>query len=147
MRIVVDTNIIFSALINSSGTISDLLFNSKRVFQFFAPTIIDDELHKHSDKLAKFSRLNPSEVSLLRSYLIQRITLIDLEQIRSESWHKALRLTKNIDEFDAPFVALAVEIEGILWTGDKALLKGLNKQDFDHVINTSGLKNLRMELE
>ena len=147
MRIVVDTNIVFSALINSSGTISDLLFNSNRIFQFFAPRIIDDELHKHGDKLARFSGLDPSEISLLKSYLIQRITLIDLEQIGSKSWHKALELTRSIDQFDAPFVALAIEIEGILWTGDKALLKGLNKQGFDDVIDTPGLKDLRIELE
>jgi len=32
MKVVVDTNIIFSALLNSNGTIGDLLFNSDKQF-------------------------------------------------------------------------------------------------------------------
>jgi predicted nucleic acid-binding protein len=34
MKIVVDTNIIFSALLNSNGNIGDLLFNSDKDFEF-----------------------------------------------------------------------------------------------------------------
>lgn len=33
-KIVVDTNIIFSCLLNSQGTIGDLIFNSENVFEF-----------------------------------------------------------------------------------------------------------------
>ena len=37
MKIVVDTNIIFSAILNTNGKIGDLLLNSDDVFQFYSP--------------------------------------------------------------------------------------------------------------
>jgi predicted nucleic acid-binding protein len=36
MKIVVDTNIIFSTLLNSDGTIGDLIFNFNKHFQFYS---------------------------------------------------------------------------------------------------------------
>ena len=35
-KIIVDTNIIFSCLLNSQGTIGDLFFNSQSVFEFYS---------------------------------------------------------------------------------------------------------------
>jgi len=35
-KIIVDTNIIFSFLVNTQGSISDLLFNEEGVFEFFS---------------------------------------------------------------------------------------------------------------
>lgn len=35
-KIIVDTNIIFSCLLNSQGTISDLIFNSDNIFEFYS---------------------------------------------------------------------------------------------------------------
>jgi len=38
-------------------------------------------------------------------------------------------LTKNVDEFDTPFVALSLELASPLWTGDKKLIKGLKQKE------------------
>ncbi len=35
-KIIVDTNIIFSCLLNSQGTIGDIIFNSDNVFDFYS---------------------------------------------------------------------------------------------------------------
>jgi predicted nucleic acid-binding protein len=35
-KIIIDTNIIFSCLLNSQGTIGDLIFNSDDVFVFYS---------------------------------------------------------------------------------------------------------------
>ena len=48
-----------------------------------------------------------------------------MEAIRQTTWEKAIELTKNIDEFDTPFVTLSLELGSPLWTGDKKLIKGL----------------------
>jgi predicted nucleic acid-binding protein len=45
--IVVDTNIVFSGIISSSGVISDLIINSNNSFDFYAPSFIHEELDKH----------------------------------------------------------------------------------------------------
>ncbi|WP_413176102.1 PIN domain-containing protein [Anabaena azotica] len=36
-----------------------------------------------------------------------------------------------MDESDTPHVALTLELEGLLWTGDKKLKEGLIRKGFD----------------
>jgi predicted nucleic acid-binding protein len=50
-------------------------------------------------------------------------------------------LTKDIDEDDTPFIALGIELNAKLWTGDKVLSKGLAKKGVDIIITTADLKN------
>ena len=47
MKIVVDTNIIFSALLNSNSTIGDILFNSDKDFEFYSCAYMRFEIQKH----------------------------------------------------------------------------------------------------
>ena len=58
MNIVVDTNIIFSAILNTKGTIGDLIFNSPPDFIFISPEFMRDEIFKHYEKLLILSKLN-----------------------------------------------------------------------------------------
>lgn len=123
MRIVVDTNIIFSGLLSPDGTISDLLLNSSETFDFYTPTYILDELDNHKKKLLKITGFSEKELDVLRRNVFKKIDLINLETIKDSTWEKAIELTKGIDEFDAPFIALALELESPLWTGDKKLIE------------------------
>ncbi len=47
MKIVLDTNIIFSALLNSNSNIGDLKFNSDKFFEFFSCNYMRYEFEKH----------------------------------------------------------------------------------------------------
>jgi predicted nucleic acid-binding protein len=51
MKIVVDTNIIFSALLNSNSSIGDLLFNSGKHFEFYSCNYMRYEIQKHWERL------------------------------------------------------------------------------------------------
>ncbi len=52
-KIIVDTNIIFSCLLNSQGTIGDLIFNSDEEFEFYSNQYMHFEIRKHWSKLLK----------------------------------------------------------------------------------------------
>lgn len=143
MKIVVDTNIIFSGLLSPNGTISDLLLNSSGIFDFYAPTYLLDELENHKEKLLKMTGYSEKELDFLQRNLFKKIDLIDLESIRELTWEKAIELTKNVDEFDAPFIALALELDSPLWTGDKKLIKGLNKKGVDWILPTEIVTEIR----
>lgn len=52
MIIIVDTNIIFSALLNPEGKISDIIFNTGNSIEFFSPDSAEIELLRHRDKLS-----------------------------------------------------------------------------------------------
>jgi predicted nucleic acid-binding protein len=52
-KIIVDTNIIFSCLLNSHGTIGDVIFNSEETFGFYSNEYMRFEIHKHWAKLKR----------------------------------------------------------------------------------------------
>ncbi len=145
MKLVVDTNIIFSGLLSPNGTISDLLLNSSNTFEFYTPTYLLDELENHRKKLLKISGFSEREIDFLHRNLFKKIDLIDLESIREETWKKAIDLTQDVDEYDAPFLALALELEAPLWTGDKKLIKGLHTTGIDWILTTDIVTRIRNE--
>lgn len=75
--------------------------------------------------------------------LLRKIELIDLESIRTSTWEKAIELVESVDEFDAPFVALSLEMEAPLWTGDKKLIKGLKAKGVDWILDTNKATKIR----
>jgi predicted nucleic acid-binding protein len=75
--------------------------------------------------------------------IIKKVDLINLETIKDSTFEKARQLTTDIDEFDIPFIALALELESPLWTGDKKLRKGLEKKGIDWILTTPDLTALR----
>lgn len=147
MRVVIDTNIVFSALLTPSGTISDILFNSGGIFDIHAPTELIEELDVHSEKLKSLSGYSTQELRFLRRQLQRKIEFIDLSMIRQTVWRDAFELTQNIDEFDTPFVALSLELEALLWTGDRKLTKGLRTKGATFVVDTAELAAIRNEVD
>ncbi len=51
MKIIVDTNIVFSAILKPTSRIGDLLLNSDKVFSFYSCHFLIQELESHKDKL------------------------------------------------------------------------------------------------
>lgn len=143
MNIVVDTNIIFSGLLSPKGTFSDILLNSTNIFDFYAPSYLLEELEKHQKKLLTLSGFSVKELTFLKNSVYKKMDFIDLESIRQFTWEKAIELTKNVDEFDAPFVALSLELDSPLWTGDKKLLKGLEIEGVNWVRSTDMMLKIR----
>lgn len=74
--------------------------------------------------------------------VLSTITFVPEESISEQAWLQAFALTKDIDEDDTPFIALAIELDAKLWTGDKVLSKGLAKRGADIIITTADLKKL-----
>jgi predicted nucleic acid-binding protein len=50
---------------------------------------------------------------------------------QSRHYKKAWALVKDVDAKDLLFVALSIETDGLLWTGDKQLRTGLAARGFD----------------
>lgn len=128
--VVVDTNLIFSALIPKSSKIRDVLFETNRVF--YSPNFLISEIYKHKYKLISSSKLTETEFHQFFSGIIERINFVPLEIISVESKQKAYHLCKDVDINDTPFVALAIELNAPLWTGDKRLRNGLILKGFQN---------------
>lgn len=126
--VVVDTNLIFSDLIPKASKIMDVLFESSMLF--YSPNYLITEIYTHKDKLLKGSKLTDSEFYLFFNGIIERIKFIPTEFIGKESRQKAYDLCKDVDVKDTPFIALAIDLNIPIWTGDKKLKEGLILKGF-----------------
>jgi len=145
-KIVVDTNIIFSCLLNSQGTIGDLIFNSENVFEFYSNQYMRFEIRKHWGKLKKISKLTDLELETAYEKMLTKFTFINEELIPETDWEKSEILLADIDMDDIDFVALAKHLKGSLWTGDKLLYDGLKRKRFRTVYNTKDILKFRDRL-
>ena len=131
--VVIDTNLIFAALISKASQIRDILLEDN--ISFYSPNYLITEIYKHKDKILKNSKLTDSEFYLYFNGLIEQIKFVPIDYIVLESRQKAYDLCKDIDIKDTPFVALAIDLKIPLWTGDKKLRVGLIKKGFHDFYN------------
>lgn len=147
-KIIVDTNIVFSALLNTNGTIADLLLNSNETFEFYSASYLKEEIEKHWEKLLEISGFSSSQLSTIKDLVYSKINFFSEDIIPFEFWKKAADIVRDVDMDDIAFVTLCLFIDGtILWTGDEKLLNGIKAKGFDKVIRTSELIELRNKLE
>lgn len=51
MKIIVDSNIVFSSILNTQGKLGQLLINGARFFDFYSIGLLKDEILEHRKKL------------------------------------------------------------------------------------------------
>ena len=143
MKFIVDANIVFSGILNTNGKIGDLLINSKQYFTFIAPDFLRNEIRNHYRKLIKISGLTMEEVQEAEFQIYKDIVFISEEQISVSQWTAAETLVADVDPKDTHYVAYSKHFRCKIWSGDKALIKGLEKKGFTNFITTEELYKLR----
>ena len=129
MNIVVDTDIIFSALLREQSRFSEtLLLNEEHTF--FIPRFALVEIFKHKEKTLLFSTCSEEILLELLHRLLKRLQFIDEDMLSRDSMRQAWELTYDIDEKDLPFIAMVLELNGLLWTTNKRLIEGLTDKGF-----------------
>jgi len=128
--VIVDANIAFKCLHSGSGDLRRRIGPGPQP-HFFSPRFLFVELFKHKERLAKATKL--SEPELLESLyaLVSRLEFVNEANIPVGTWVEAYRLCKGIDEKDTAYVALALHMDGGLWTGDEQLKTALRARGFD----------------
>ena len=142
MRVVVDANILYSALLNTNSEIAKLIFKTNKRLNFYSTNLLIEEIHEHSDKLLKATGYTKSEFKTLLSFLEKRIRIVDVRLIPKKYIKSAINLLLDIDVDDVEYVALTDHIKGKLLTGDKILIKGLQRKGWDKFISTREIKML-----
>lgn len=126
--VVVDTNILFSALLREESKFARLLLSSAHTFYICESTIV--ELFKHKERLVQLSQLSETDVIRLFYLLLRSLTIVKEDLIPREVRQQAYQFCKDVDVSDSPQVALAIHLNARLWTGDLRLRKKLSDQDF-----------------
>jgi len=88
------------------------------------------ELFKHKEKIVKYSKLSEDEIMKVYYFLLKRLNIFKEDLIEISNWKKAYKLCKDVDVTDTPFVALTLELDGLLLSGDQKLKKHLKNKGF-----------------
>lgn len=143
MNLVVDANLVFSCIVRSDGNIGEILLRSSDRFAFFAPDVLVQELERHHTKLRKMARMSDVELRSVLAAILRNITIIREPLLSKANLRKAEKLLTNVDLFDVPYLALALDLDCPLWTGDLKLIHGLRMRRFDQVVSTADLAKLK----
>lgn len=127
--VIVDTNILFSALLREPSHFVALIFQDE--YDFYTCEYVIVELFKHKDRLVKQTKLSEDDLLRLLYRLLKRLTIYPERFIKPEFVTEAQRLCAPIDINDTVHVALTLSLDGRLWTGDKRLVDGLRQQGVD----------------
>lgn len=116
MELVIDANVVISALISWHGKSRDLIFLNN--LSLFAPEYLLEETEKYKELIIKKSDLDESSFELATSLIFSKINLIPFSEFES-----FITKAKNIcpDPNDEEYFALALSKNFPIWSDDKAL--------------------------
>lgn len=119
MELVLDANVLFSALIKDSHVRHFLMLSGDT---FYAPEFILEEIDRHLDEIEAKSGIPGNEIKgILRDLVIvSNIKIIPEEEFR-EYIEKAKEFSPDGD--DTVYLALALKMKCGLWSNDKELKK------------------------
>jgi len=121
MELIIDVNILMSALVTTNGFTYDLIFRED--LKLFAPEYLLEEFEEHKDEIIEKSGLTEEELDLFLSLISTRINFIEKQEFE-QFIKKAEEVTPDLD--DAEYFALALKLNCPIWTNDKKL-KGQEK--------------------
>ena len=136
MKIVVDSNIVFSAILNSTSKIGQLLVNGSQYFEFFTVGLLNKEIIAHREKILDLTGFSHDQFYETYQLIISRIKFVDDILLNEKDIAKAIELVSEIDSDDAMFIALNNHLLSNLWTGDKRLANGLKKKGYLRILTT-----------
>lgn len=131
MQLVVDANILFSALIKVSVT-SDLIVDNS--LNLVSVEFIFEEFEKYKDLVKEKTERTDEEFEKFMEIIQKRISLIPYEEF--ESFMDEVEKISP-DSKDNEYLALALKLDCTLWSNDKKL----KTQDKVKVYSTEDLMN------
>jgi len=135
MNIIIDSNILFSALIKDSKT-RRIILEYDGFFLF--PQYVFEEMERHIEELLKKSKLPRREFGMLLSILLKKVVIVPNDALLPFR-RKALEIVKDIDQDDVLFVACALAYpESVIWSNDKKL----KTQKSVKILNTGEISSL-----
>jgi len=134
MKIIIDVNVILSALIKDSMERKILIYSG---LDFYFPKSSLDKINKYRDYVLKKSKLSLKEYDLLLTTLLGYVNLLDDDEILKK-WNEARKIFGHIDPEDMIFIAAALSIGAAIWSDDN----DFDRQDEIRVFKTKEFQEL-----
>ena len=115
MRLIVDTNVIISALIKDSMTRYIIThINAELITIGFS----EKEFSKYKAAIQKKAMINEVEFEAILDKLKEKLVILDDFTIQ-KNMEEARRIMDSIDPNDTPFIAAALSTNSDIWSDDK----------------------------
>ena len=142
MIIIIDANIILSGIINPYGIIASLLIQEHPGIDFVTPEFTLTEIRLHKKRICTKQKIQAAEFDILLDKFLANIALFSNDSVTKEIYRQAEEITSLIDTNDTWYIAFAIALDGILWTGDLKLHYALRKQQFYKSIITAEFNSI-----
>ena len=121
MKLVVDANVLFAALIKEGST-AELLISDK--LQLFAPEFLFTEFSKYEELILKKTHRSKKEFKQFLKLLKEQITVVPKKEITP-----FIDIAESIspDPKDTIYLALAFALKSNIWSNDKILKQDQEK--------------------
>ena len=116
MKVILDVNVILSALIRDSTT-RKIILNSEFDLYFPEPSL--HKIRKYKSYILEKSGLSEEEYDKILAILFKYIKLVPTEEIE-KNWHEAKKIMEHIDSEDVIFIATALSLpDSVIWSDDR----------------------------
>ncbi len=116
MKVVLDVNVVISALIRDSTT-RKIILNSEFSLYFPEPSL--HKIRKYKNYIMEKSGISEQDYDKVLSTLFKYIKLVPNEEV-IKNWDEAKKVIEKVDKEDVIFVATALGIEdSLIWSDDK----------------------------
>ena len=120
-KLVVDANIVFSALSTRTFTFELIRLLHAKGVRLYSPQYIHEELADKTPKLLEYSGLSRDELGLLLKVVFSQIDTMPKEEYTA-CMTEAEKLIKDHLE-DVPYLALALKLDCPVWSNERRLAK------------------------
>jgi len=136
------TVIFLSAVYIRRTEAPQIYLQQKVTFSFFAPNFVFEEIKNHLSEISDKSGKTKREISNILQRITSNVIFYTVDDVPKKYTQKAIEIVRDIDIFDAPFIALHLYKKHKIWTGDRILINGLKKKGYDICITTTQLKKM-----
>jgi len=96
MRIIVDTNIVFSAILNTKSIFAQIILQPKSRLNFYSTDLLSIEIDEHKEKLKKLANYNAIELNRTIKLITSKIKFINANLIPLKN---SIRFTKTFRRY------------------------------------------------
>jgi len=139
MLLILDANIVFSALIKGEFTLQLIYLLRRSGYKLVTPKAVLEEIEENKGKILRYSRFSEPEVDFILDELIKKI----IELFKLERFEEFIPEAKEIcsDKDDVPYVALSLSLNKTpIWSNDKELKEDCSKAGIK-VFSTEEIKS------
>ncbi|MDT0646364.1 PIN domain-containing protein [Zunongwangia sp. F260] len=94
IKIIVDSNIIFSALLNINSRIGQILISGKKNYDFYAPKYVRTEILEHQKKIQKIAKLNNDDFFEVYELILKKLQFLIIQSFQSKILINQLKSVK-----------------------------------------------------